>query len=73
MSLQNVSLNMASVCDTNSISSVYMQATGGASKLLDSMERYGLYRSHATSDRESRDVSQDTNFGKLLLLLPQCC
>ena len=27
------------------------------------MERYGLYRSLVAGDRESRDVSQDTNFG----------
>ena len=32
------------------------------------MERYGLYLSLAASDRESRDISQDKNFGIEVLL-----
>lgn len=40
-----------------------MQAKGGASKLLDSVERYGLYRSLVADDKESRVISQDENIG----------
>ena len=66
MTLHNVSCNWFLVQSTMFTCNTvlpYLQATGGAAKLLDSMERYGLYRSLVAGDRESRDVSQDTNFG----------
>ena len=42
---------------------VWIQTRSGASKLLDSMERYGLYRSLVADDNESRVISQEENIG----------